>query len=104
MRELIQAAKKSVDYIVLDSSPMALSSDGELLLKLADAAVLVVRQDWTDIRAVNDTADNIRQTGVDFTGFILNIFHEETPLKNRGTYGYYGYRHRRKTAEEEESA
>lgn len=104
MRELVQAAKKSVDYIVLDSSPMALSSDGELLLKLADAAVLVVRQDWTDIRAVNDTADNIRQTGVDFTGFILNIFHEETPLKNRGTYGYYGYRHRRKTAEEEESA
>ena len=53
---------------------MSVSSDAELMLKMADNAVLIVRQDWTDVRATNDASDTIRQTGVDFTGFILNAF------------------------------
>lgn len=56
---------------------MSVSSDAELMLKMADNAVLIVRQDWTDVRATNDASDTIRQTGVDFTGFILNAFLEK---------------------------
>ncbi len=77
MRYILSASRDSMDYVILDTAPMALSSDAELLLKQTDLAVLVVREDWTDIRAINDAADLIRQSGADFAGFILNAFHKE---------------------------
>ncbi len=102
MRLLIEAGRRNVDYIILDSSPMAIASDGDLLLKYTDAAVLMVRQDWTDIRAINDAADNIRQSGTDFVGFILNNFRDGLPYRGSRGYGYYGYTGRRKISGEEE--
>lgn len=91
MHMLINAFRKNMDYLVLDTSPMALSSDAQLLLRQADLAVLVVREDWTDIRAVNDTADVLRQSGTDFGGFVLNAFHRGLSLRRQGGYGrYYG--------------
>lgn len=98
MRNVLQACRKSMDYVILDTAPMALSSDAELLMKQADVGVLVVRQDWTDIRAVNDAADLIRQSGADFGGFILNAFHREgiALSSSAGAYQRYG----RKQAEE----
>lgn len=71
---------------------MSLASDTELLMKLADTAVLIVRQDWTDIRAVNDAVDNIGQSGTDFSGFVLNVFQRESLFRNGQEYRYYGYR------------
>lgn len=91
MRRLLESGKKSMDYLVLDSSPMSLASDTELLMKLSDTVLLVVRQDWTDIRAVNDTVENIRQAGTDFSGFALNAFHREGLIQRNHEYRYYGY-------------
>lgn len=91
MHMLINAFRRNMDYLVLDTSPMALSSDAQLLLRQADLAVLVVREDWTDIRAVNDAADVLRQSGVDFGGFVLNAFHRGFSSQRQGGYGrYYG--------------
>ena len=100
MRRLVEIGKDSADYLVLDSSPMSLASDTELLMKLTDTVLLVVRQDWTDIRAVNDTVDNIRQSGADFSGFVLNAFHPERLLHFSQEYSYYGY-HRHHAEERE---
>lgn len=94
MQKLVEYGRNSVDYLVLDSSPMSLASDTELLLKAADTVLLVVRQDWTDIRAVNDTVDNIKQSGTDFSGFVLNAFHSEKLFHMNQEYRYYGYRGR----------
>ena len=91
MKDLINACRKNMDYLVLDSSPMALASDAELMLKQVDLAVLVVRQDRANIRAINDAADVIRKSGVDFGGFVLNAFHRELSLQPQRGYGrYYG--------------
>ena len=88
MRSLIRACRRNTDYIIIDSAPMALSSDAELMMTLADTVVLVVRQDWTDIRAVNDAADAVRASGTEFAGFVLNAFQEEHP--HPGSGGRYG--------------
>ena len=90
VRSLTQAGKK-MDYVILDTPPMSVSSDAELMLKMADNAVLIVRQDWTDVRATNDASDTIRQTGVDFTGFILNAFFRENLWNSFREHSYYGY-------------
>lgn len=91
MKALIDAGRKKMDYIILDTPPMSVSSDAELMLKMADNAVLIVRQDWTDVRAANDASDTIRQAGVDFTGFILNAFLKEHLWSSLRGHSYYGY-------------
>ena len=86
-----------MDYIILDSSPTSLASDTQLLMKMTDTVLMVVRQDWTDVRAINDAADNIRQSGADFSGFVLNAFHREQLFAlghESRYYGYHGHRHR----------
>ncbi len=84
MKQLLDACRDLTDYIILDTPPMAACSDAEILLGLADTAVMVVRQDWTDVRAINDAADVIRRSGTDFAGFILNAFRKETALGSAG--------------------
>lgn len=99
-KELLGKLRTDWDYVILDSAPMAFTSDAEFLLKEADAAVLVVRQDWSDVRAVNEAADAIRQSGADLVGFVLNAFRGGRSAFRHG-YGYYGYgKYRQKQGEE----
>lgn len=91
MKQLITACSGMVDYIILDSPPMAACSDAELLMGLADTAVLVVRQDWSDVRAVNDAVDVIRRSGTDFAGFLLNAFQKDISFGHLRESGYGSY-------------
>lgn len=92
LERLIEDLKQEMDYIVIDGSPTAVSTDAELWMHVSDAVLLVVRQDWSDARVINDTVDLIWQTSGGFVGFALNAFREE---QLRGHYGYgyksYGY-------------
>ncbi len=38
MEALIDAGRKKMDYVILDTPPMSVSSDAELMLKMADNA------------------------------------------------------------------
>lgn len=100
MKYFMETCKYNFEYIILDSPPMAMASDAEVLMKNADTAVIVVRQDWADIRAVNDAADVVRKSGTDFAGFILNAFHRETLLPKSHEYGKYYRRAGEKFTEE----
>lgn len=97
---LLEEWKQEMDYVIIDCSPVAVSADAEVWVAAADTAVLVVREDWADIRAVNDAVDMVRQNGTDFAGFILNAFHREwtRTLKEfrYGDYGDYSERLRKK--------
>lgn len=91
MKALINAGRKKMDYVILDTPPMSVSSDVEIMLELTDSAVLVVHQDWTDIRAVNEAVDTIQKAKVDFTGFVLNAFYREKLFRPVRESSYYGY-------------
>ena len=91
MKTLIAACEKMADYIIMDSPPMAVCSDTENLLSMADTAVLVVRQDWSDTRAINDAAELIRHSGTDFAGFVLNAFKQDISLRQTGVQEYGDY-------------
>lgn len=88
---LIREWKREMDYIIIDCSPIAVSADAEVWMTAVDTVLLVVREDWADVRSINDAVDLVRQTGTDFAGFILNAFHREWsyPLKEQ-RYGEYG--------------
>ena len=89
---LLESWKSRMDYVIVDCSPMAVSSDAEVWINVVDSVLLVVREDGADVRTINDTVDMIWQSGKDFAGFILNAFHREwLRTADEGGYGGYGY-------------
>lgn len=94
LKKLIGEWKQEMDYIVIDCSPTAVSTDAEIWMEEADTVLLVVRQDWSDARVINDVVDMVWQSSRDFSGFVLNAFHEEWTKAQR-EYGYGDYRRSR---------
>ena len=90
---MIKEMRQEMDYIVIDGSPTAVSTDAELWMHVSDTVLLVVRQDWSDARVINDTVDLIWQISGGFAGFVLNSFREES-LGGHYGYGYRGYGYR----------
>lgn len=89
---LLESWKRQMDYVIVDCSPMAVSTDAEVWINVVDSVLLVVREDGADVRMINDTVDMIWQSGKDFSGFILNAFHREWfRASGGGSYGGYGY-------------
>lgn len=93
---LLEEMKKRFDYILLDTPPMAVSVDSEILFQYTDSVAFVVREDWVDIGTINDATETIRESNCDFSGFILNAFHrsfswqgmESVPYGYTGVHGY----------------
>ena len=48
-----------MDVIVVDCPPIVAAADAEIWMHQADTVALVVRQDYSDIRVINDTVDLI---------------------------------------------
>ena len=74
LRQLMEELKDQADVIVVDSPPVAAAADAEIWMHLADTVALVVRQDASDVRVINDTVDLIWKSAGDFAGFLLNAF------------------------------
>ena len=74
LRQLMEELKDQADVIVIDCPPLAAAADAEIWMHLADTVALVVRQDASDVRVINDTVDLIWKSAGDFAGFLLNAF------------------------------
>ena len=82
-----------MDVIIIDTPPMSASVDGECIAQLADAALLVVRQDCALVRTINDTIDVMKNANAELIGCVLNNFYVADFSENMsyGFGGYYGY-------------
>lgn len=78
------------DYVILDTPPMGLFADAEVLAEKVDASLLVVRQDNTPASDINDTIGILRGSGSAFLGCVLNGM--TVSITEGHGYGYgYGY-------------
>lgn len=90
IEELLCNLRNKMDYIIIDCSPVAVAADAELWMHHVDSALLVVRQDVSDVRIINDTVDMIWKSTGDFSGFVLNAFTDGTSSSNHSDhYGAY---------------
>ena len=83
-----------MDYIIIDSPPIALFSDVEALADQADASLLVVRQDGVPAGRINDAADMLRQSRARLLGCVFNDVRSMPFSTDHRGYGYgyvYGY-------------
>ena len=95
LKTWMDAWKQELDYIIVDCSPVSVSSDAEVWMNVVDSVLLVVREDRADVRMINDAVDAVWQSGTDFAGFILNAFHKEwfQEISEGGDSSYSSYRY-----------
>ncbi len=74
MRELIKKCRTMADYVILDTPPMAMVSDAEVLLDRVDFAALVVRQDVSYERDITNSINIINDSNAKMLGCILNDY------------------------------
>jgi capsular exopolysaccharide synthesis family protein len=72
MKRLLEELSTEYDLVILDTSPLLVSTDAVVLGPLADAVLLVVRGTRTDRRTMADVVRRLRETGSNVIGTILN--------------------------------
>lgn len=98
MASLLSIVSERYDVIIIDSPPLSAGNDTENLADLADASVLVVRQDYVPARILNDAIDHLRGSKAGLLGCVLNNVRiadisELYSYGDRGgtAYSRYGY-------------
>lgn len=94
---IMEAYREEMDFIILDTAPMALVSDTEELAQLVDASILVVREDMVLAKNINDAIDFLNRTNGKVLGCIFNnatkLWSIHSSYSGYGNYGgYYGKR------------
>jgi tyrosine-protein kinase Etk/Wzc len=92
MRDLFEELELKYDLIIIDSPPLGLVTDALLLKDYADAALYIVRHNYTR----KSYLENINQLYVDkvFTnvGIVVNAVQQKSNFGYGNSYGYgYGY-------------
>jgi protein-tyrosine kinase len=87
--ELLSQCNKIFDWIIVDSSPLTLVSDGLNLARHCDAALLVARSGVTDYAVAQRAVAEMK--AVKLLGFVLNG--TETVNDVAGYYGYEPTKH-----------
>ena len=90
LSRLIDACREWADLIILDTAPMAQVSDTEDIARLADASLLVVREDTVLAPHINDAIDALNRTEGKVIGCVLN-YASRGLAETAGSYGYGGY-------------
>ena len=88
MDALFQTLRQYADIVILDSAPLAIAADSELLTQYAEAFVLIARQDDTPCVVLQKAITELEENGSTFFGYIINDYREENLLGRSS--GYYG--------------
>jgi capsular exopolysaccharide synthesis family protein len=90
---MLEQARAQFDYVVIDLAPMSVVSDTEVLMELADASLLVVRQNGVRAMDLNRAIGDLQRGKAKLLGCVLNNVHATEILSGEGYgtgYGRYG--------------
>lgn len=91
MAKLIQWAREEFDYVILDLPPMNVVSDAEIVTNVADAALMVVRQNVAKAAAINRAIGDLENGRAKLLGCVLNDVRTSFLSTGRDyRYGRYG--------------
>lgn len=93
MHSLLERYEKYFDYVVIDLPPIGVVTDALVLSQWMDGLILVVRQNYTERKALADTMYQIKKIGSKFLGFVMtDAAVGEGSYKHYSKYGKkYGY-------------
>lgn len=91
----IEKLKAESDYVIIDTPPLGIIRDAEIIAKNADKALLVFCQDQTHATDINDAVDLLENAGTTVLGAIMNKTKKLIFMSRSGSYSnyyyYYGY-------------
>lgn len=96
MEAMLDWARKNFDFIVLDLPPMNVAADAEGMADLADATLMVVRQNVAFAPELNNAIGNLEGHRAKMLGCVLNDVHATQLSTGQGygsynKYGHYGH-------------
>jgi len=95
MRQLLSDAREKFDFVLLDSPPLLMVSDGRILASQADGVILVAHGAQTPRGAVNQAKMHLLQVNAHVIGVALNNMDLSGigygKYYYHGHYGTYGY-------------
>ena len=93
-KTLLRKIASRMDYVILDTPPLGIVRDAEIISATADSVLLVICQDLAHASEINDAVDVLDETGVTVLGGVLNMaFGDKKSVSRNKRYGkyYYGY-------------
>lgn len=89
LQPLFERLRPQYDYVIIDTPPLNLFTDGALIGAHADALLLVARADKTDRDELRYAVQQLRNVNVTLAGAILNDVEFRRSSRYRMGYGYY---------------
>lgn len=89
MRRLVQQAKGAFDWVLIDTPPVTLLPDANLLAACVDGVLLVVRAGKAPFQLVKRTVDTLGHDRI--LGVVMNAVDYAHDRNAGGYYEYYGY-------------
>jgi polysaccharide biosynthesis transport protein len=91
--EVLNALKAAFDVIIIDSAPLQLVSDAQVLSQFATSVIYVVKADSTPYQVAQNGIKKLRRTNAPILGVVLNQLDLERAEKYYGEYsGYRSYK------------
>lgn len=72
MGKVLYSIKEWADYVILDSAPVGLLTDAAVLAQYADAAIYVVRKDFSRVDVLMEGLGHLADSHVQVVGGVLN--------------------------------
>ncbi|MDQ2768061.1 MAG: polysaccharide biosynthesis tyrosine autokinase [Gemmatimonadota bacterium] len=90
LRELLEAAEREYDIVIIDSPPLNVVADAAILSGVTQGVVLVARSGVTAKAAITYAAEQLRLVRAPLFGTILNDIEPKSYSSYDGAYRYYG--------------
>ncbi|MFD2834029.1 polysaccharide biosynthesis tyrosine autokinase [Gramella sp. AN32] len=96
LESFFNSLSERFDYIIMDSAPIGLVSDANLLAEFSEITLLVVRHDYTPKKIVERLDQNLADKNLNHIGIVFNGLKKRGFVKEDSGYGYgysqvYGY-------------
>jgi len=91
--EVIAKLKEAFDIVIIDSAPLQLVSDAQVLSQFASSVIYVVKADSTPYQVAQNGLKKLRRVNAPVLGVVLNQLDLEKAEKYYGEYsGYKSYK------------
>ncbi len=95
MQTIIKKACEKADYVIVDTPPTDMMGDSVTISKVTDAALFVVRQNYSRMSGVVSSLESINESSPNLFGFLLNdkevkLGVVENKYGQYGSYSKYG--------------
>ncbi len=87
MRSFVESLKEEYDYIIIDTPPVGVVTDGALIGSYTDGTILVVASGNVEIEAAKRSKMLLTNVNANILGVVLN----KIPTNDSGYYKYYYY-------------